>query len=54
MNRIENLPVLGEIGKLKLLLVGSVLTDNGEPTLLLEDFVSGESHRHARPTTRAW
>ena len=42
MNRIENLPVLGEIGKLKLLLVGSVLTDNGEPTLLLEDFVSGE------------
>ena len=28
-------------GKLKLLLVGSVLTDNGKPTLLLEDFISG-------------
>ena len=35
MNRIEKLPVLGEKGKLKLLLVGSILTGNGEPTLLL-------------------
>ena len=42
MNRIEKLPVLGENGKLKLLLVGSILTDNSEPTLLLEDFISGE------------
>ena len=42
MNRIEKLPVLGENGKLKLLLVGSILTDIGEPTLLLEDFISGE------------
>ena len=42
MNRIENLPVLGENGKLKLLLVGSILTDNNEPTLRLEDFISGE------------
>ena len=42
MNRIERLPVLGENGKLKLLLVGSVLTDNNEPTLCLEDFISGE------------
>ena len=42
INRIERLPVLAEIGKLKLLLVGSVLTDNGAPTLCLEDFISGE------------
>ena len=42
MNRIENLPVLGENGKLRLLLIGSVLTNNNEPTLRLEDFISGE------------
>ena len=42
INRIEKLPVLGENGKFKLLLVGSVLTDNNEPTLRLEDFISGE------------
>ena len=42
INRIEKLLVLGEIGKLKLLLVGLVLTDNGAPTLCLEDFISGE------------
>ena len=42
INRIEKLPVLGDNGKFKLLLVGSVLTDNNEPTLRLEDFVSGE------------
>lgn len=42
VDRIENLPAFGEIGKLTLLLLGSVLTDNGAPTLCLEDFVSGE------------
>ena len=42
INRIEKLLVLGEIGKLKLLLVGLVLTDNGAPTLCLEDLISGE------------
>ena len=41
MNRIKNLPVLGEIVKLTLLLVGSVFTDNGAPTLCSEDFFSG-------------
>ena len=50
MNRIEKLPVLGEIGKLKLLLVGSVLTDNGgfSPHLVLKRFhLRGESHVQA-------
>ena len=42
MNRIQHLPVLGEYGKLKLLLVGSVLADNNAATLRLEDFISGE------------
>ena len=42
MNRIQKLPVLAENGKLKLLLIGSVLADTSEATLCLEDFLSGE------------
>ena len=42
MNRVQKLPVLGENGKLKLLLIGSVLADNNEVTLGLEDFICGE------------
>ena len=42
MNRILKLPVIGENGKLRLLLVGSVLADNAVKTLCLKDFISGE------------
>ena len=42
MNRIEKLPVLGDIGKLKMLLTGAVFIETSEPTLGLEDFLSGE------------
>lgn len=42
MNRIQMLPVIGEISKLRLLLVGSVLADNNVTTLCLKDFISGE------------
>ena len=42
MNRIEKLPVLGEICKLKLLLTGAVFIETSESTLCLEDFISRE------------
>ena len=42
INRIQKLPVLGENGKLRLLLTGSVLADNNEVSLNLEDFIAGE------------
>ena len=42
MNRVQKLPVLGDNGRLKLLLIGSVLADNNEATLGLEDFICGE------------
>ena len=42
MNRIEKLPVLGDIGRFKMLLTGAVFIETSEPTLGLEDFLSGE------------
>ena len=42
MNWIQKLPVIGENGKLRLLLVGSILADNNVTTLGLKDFITGE------------